>query len=568
MSGKDRELGRERSAPTGGTRRRAWPLLATLAFGALAVASASASAGSPATIYVANLGSSSITPVDLSTGRAAPSISMRGLLPVAVAVTPNGAKAYVVGVGSDMDGSPGSVIAIDTATGTLANPIKVGTSPQSIVILPDGKTAYVLDDIDAATTPPSTPATVTPIDLATGIAKPPIKVGTLPTQSVLSPNGKLLYVLDTSPSGDGKAVAITPVETATDTAGRPLKVAASKLAFAPNGKTAYALNPLLGVVPIETATGKPGKPIALLPALPTDLAVTPNGKTIEVLGTPDPSLERGSPTGANWTLTPIATATGKAGKPIELGANLGSSGGMVAIAPNGKTAYVLTSGSSTKSGLLIPVNLSSGLAGKPIAVGRNPVQLAISPSGAVVYVLDGGVYGGAGSQKNTAGAVVAVAAATGTVGKPISVGFAPAAFAFGSASFHSATAATAASAAKNLVATEAVRSGLVAAFAAAHHLTLAEVGGTAPGSVFYAYDSTTHSYWAAAFFFPPTRDSATMKISFQDAGGDGVFSRTATGAWRFLGDGAPLSCAEDHDLPNAVLKLWGIPARAPGCPPA
>jgi hypothetical protein len=477
-------------------------------------------------------------------------------------------RAYVVGVGSDVDGSPGSVIAIDTATGTLANPIKVGASPQAIVILPNGKTAYVLGGIDAASTPPSTPATVTPIDTATEIAKRPIKVGTLPSLFVLSPNGKLLYILDTSPSGDGKAIGITPVDTATDTAGRPIHVAAEKVAFAPNGKIAYAINALLGVVPIDTATGRPGKAIGILPAVASDVAVTPDGKTVVVLGTPDPGLERGSLAGDNWTLTPITAASGKAGKEIELGANAGSSGGMVAIAPNSKTAYVLASGSSTKSGALIPVNLTTGLAGKPIAVGRNAIRLAISPTGATVYVLDGGIYLRAGSPKNTHGSVVTVTTATGAAGKPVSVGLAPVAFAFAPVSISSGTpsSAAAASGAKNLVVTTAVRNQLVAAFAPAHHVSVAEIGGTEPGSVFYAYDSVTHSYWATSFFFPSRNDSANVKNSFQDAGSNGVFSRSADGQWRFLGDGAPITCAEDRYVPRAVLKVWGVPSSSTSCP--
>ena len=399
-------------------------------------------------------------------------------------MTPNGARAYVVGVGSDVDGSPGSVIAIDTATGTLANPIKVGASPQAIVILPNGKTAYVLGGIDAATTPPSTPATVTPIDTATEIARRPIKVGTLPSLFVMSPNGKLLYILDTSPSGDGKAIGITPIDTVTDSAGGPIDVAAEKVVFAPNGKVAYAINALLGVIPIETATGRPGKAIGILPTVATDVAVTPDGKTVVVLGTPDPGLERGSSSGDNWTLTPITAATGNAGQAIELGANLGSSGGIVAIAPNSTTVYVLASGSSTKAGALIPVNLTTGLAGKPIAVGRNAIRLAITPDGATAYVLDAGVYHGVGSPKNTNGAVVAVTTATGTAGKPVSVGLAPVAFALAPVSVSPDTpTAAAVSGAKNLAVTNAVRSQLVAVFAPTHHVSVAEIGGTEPGSV-------------------------------------------------------------------------------------
>src|SRR5580704_752152 len=429
MTAVDRELVGEdprrfRSRASGGRSRRRrgaarWGRPALVAAMLATLGPAAAAAGKPGPIvYVANAGSSSVTPIDTSTGTAGRAVSMSGLLPVSIAVTPDGRTAFVVAVGSDEHGSPGSVIAIETATGARSSPVRVGSSPQSIIVSPNGKTAYVLGGIDAATTPPSTPVTVTPLAVATHVAGRPIKVGTLPRLMVMSPDGGLLYVLDNSPNGEQNPIGITPVDTTTDTPGAPIRVAAEEVAFSPNGKTAYAIGPLVGVVPIDTSTGKPGRSIGVLPALPIAAAVTPDGRTVEVLGMPDAGLAVGSPSGSNWTLTPIDSATHRVGKVIKLGANTGSSGGMLVIAPNGQTAYVLVAGSPTKPGLVIPVHLAAGSVGKPIPVGRNAFELAIAPDGSDLYVLDSGIDDGAGSPENTAGALVTVATATGAAGKP------------------------------------------------------------------------------------------------------------------------------------------------------
>jgi DNA-binding beta-propeller fold protein YncE len=60
------------------------------------------------------------------------------------------------------------------------------------------------------------------------------------------------------------------------------------------------------VTPISTATNKVGQPIKV-GKYPFALAVTPNGKVVEVI---DHSLN---------TVTPISTVTNKAGQPIGVG---------------------------------------------------------------------------------------------------------------------------------------------------------------------------------------------------------------------------------------------------------
>ena len=73
---------------------------------------------------------------------------------------------------------------------------------------------------------------------------------------------------------------VTPITTATNTAGKPIKVGGTGrspegIAITPDGKTAYILAMFAGTVtPIATATGTPGTPINA-GRVPRAMAITP-----------------------------------------------------------------------------------------------------------------------------------------------------------------------------------------------------------------------------------------------------------------------------------------------------
>ena len=373
--------------------------------GGAALASAAGTSGSWSTMFVANLGSHSLTPIDLATGTAAPSISL-GELPDALAVAPGAKTVYVVEVGSDGDGSPGRVVPLATNNYTLGKAIAVGTDPQAIAIAPDGRMAYVLNGYDAATTPATLPVTITPIDLVTRTALRPVPVGTLPLSMTMSPNGKLIYVVDSSVSHQGEPSGITPFNTSTGKAGPEIRLPqaayppfpVSGLVFAPDSATAYAITPS-GVVPVNTATGRPGKLIGLRTSMPVALAVSPDGSTLAEVGTPVTALEQGSPYANNVTLALLSTATGGVRKVATLGDEPGAVSWQVAMAPDGSTAYVLTIAQSpslsslvSSQSTLVPVDVATGKAGKALDVGQSAQALAIGPGGTTVYVLAIGAY--------------------------------------------------------------------------------------------------------------------------------------------------------------------------------
>jgi YVTN family beta-propeller protein len=115
-----------------------------------------------------------------------------------------------------------------------------------------------------------TSGTVTPIATATNTAGAPITVGRGPIGIAITPNGKTAYVTNYI------ADTVTPIATATNTAGAPITVGRGPIGIAitPNGKTAYVTSFEPGVVtPIATATNTAGAPITV--ADPEAIAITP-----------------------------------------------------------------------------------------------------------------------------------------------------------------------------------------------------------------------------------------------------------------------------------------------------
>ena len=107
----------------------------------------------------------------------------------------------------------GNIWFIRIATNTAERAIKVGTAPfpisYAIAITPDGKTAYVAN---------TSSGSVTPIDIATNAAGPPIPVGSSPDLIAITPDGKTAYVVNLGSS------TVTPIDIATNTAGAPIPV--------------------------------------------------------------------------------------------------------------------------------------------------------------------------------------------------------------------------------------------------------------------------------------------------------------------------------------------------------
>jgi hypothetical protein len=170
-----------------------------------------------------------------------------------------------------------------------------------------------------------TTGAVIPVDLATGVAQPPI---TFPAQggaqaATIAPSGKAIYVAT-------YRGYLIPVSTVTGRAGRPIRIGGhtTQIVVSPDGSTAYLLEPSRGVAVVNLATTR-----ASFIKMPSawSVAVTPDGKTLYALNT--------VPCCTGSTVTPIETATLKLLPPVHTPADLATS--YIAVAPDGRTAYAI-----------------------------------------------------------------------------------------------------------------------------------------------------------------------------------------------------------------------------------
>lgn len=164
------------------------------------------------------------------------------------------------------------------------------------------------------------------------------------------------------------------------------------------------------VTPIRAAGNTAGRPIRVGPA-PALIAISPDGQTAYVVGAGSLLPDAAAPV----TLTPIRTATNRPGRVITVCAP-GNPGGVIApdaiaITPDSRTVYV------SCPGLVVPVRAGADTASKPIRVS-SAGALAMAADGRTVYV--------ANPDRDT---ITPVSTATEEPGQPIVVGPSPEAMA-------------------------------------------------------------------------------------------------------------------------------------------
>jgi DNA-binding beta-propeller fold protein YncE len=204
-----------------------------------------------------------------------------------IIITPDGRTLYVF----DFDGV---MTPVSTATNTPGKPVPVVAYPNTLAMSPDAKTFYVAAG--------NFGQDLVPISTATNTPGKPINV---PDASAIAvtPDGKTAYV-----SSQPQPVKCAPATVAGFAPG------ASRIPRPQVGRTRppqvghlTCTGPPGEVTPISTATNTPGRPVkvGLGPGL---FAITPDGKTIYVI----------SENGVDGMVTPITTATDTAGKPVKV----------------------------------------------------------------------------------------------------------------------------------------------------------------------------------------------------------------------------------------------------------
>ena len=194
--------------------------------------------------YVADSATNSVTPLNVTSNRAGKAIGVGGD-PDALVSTASGKTVYVA------DFSTNAVTPIDVATNRAGPAIHAGRGPDALAITPNGRTLLVVDakfqhrdargagDATSRSRHPGgqrsdrdrgharradrllldwASGEVTPVDLVTLRAEPPIAVGSYPNTMALSPNGKKLYVANFGSD------SVTPIRTNVNRAGVAIRV--------------------------------------------------------------------------------------------------------------------------------------------------------------------------------------------------------------------------------------------------------------------------------------------------------------------------------------------------------
>jgi len=120
---------------------------------------------------------------------------------------------------------------------------------------------------------------------------------------------------------------------------------------------------------------------------------------------------------------------------------------------------------------------------------------------------------------------------------------------------------------QNLLVSSTTLSELAAAYATTYAADLkvpvSDLGAPAAlaGSVYYAYDPATDTYWALGVFEPTA--PASNPAWYQDGTNRGMFKKVGSAPWQVYITLNPLLCGELRFFPQTVLLTWAMPTAPP-----
>jgi YVTN family beta-propeller protein len=303
---------------------------------------------------------------------------------------------------------------------------KVGVSGNGVAA--DGRgVAYVVNQGEG---------TVSVVDLQLGKEVQVITVGRAPVDGVLSPDGQRFYVVNSADNN------VSVIDTATQrVVGQPLAVGLQPVAatFAPDGKRLYVVNRAEQGVAIIDATkdevNAPNYPV--LPAVPTEVVVSPDGGKLYVLGTNDNQIDVID----TETLVPTHVEVGSA----PLGIAFAADGREAYVADERSTLVTVLDATKTPPNPVRTLAVGAGqrsiavsLAGKVYVAGTASETITILPEGKKVSVGSGYEVSGleltddgqrllvvAKRRQGGPGQVTVLRVSDDSVGVPIPVGIEP-----------------------------------------------------------------------------------------------------------------------------------------------
>src|ERR1022692_828168 len=153
---------------------------------------------------VVNFGSATVTPIDLATGAAGAAVRV-GRHPDAIVATHDGRTVYVANGGS------GTVTPISVAAGPG---IRVARNPVALAMALDGRTVYVACETRGR-------GTVVPISTSTNRAGRLVRVGWDPVAIAVTPDGRTVLVAD---AGNPAPNLLTPISARTGVEGKAIRL--------------------------------------------------------------------------------------------------------------------------------------------------------------------------------------------------------------------------------------------------------------------------------------------------------------------------------------------------------
>ncbi|WP_445183436.1 Hsp70 family protein [Pseudonocardia sp. Cha107L01] len=303
--------------------------------------------------------------------RSTPGVISVGQGPSAVAISPDGRRAYVPNAGSGaMAGNTVSVI--DTATNTVIATVPVGVGPSGVAITPGGGYVYVANG-DANS--------VSVIDTVNDTVTATVPVGREPSGVAITADGRDVYVPNAG-SGSIAGTTVSVIDTTTNTLTATILVGfgPSGVALTPDGRRGYVtLGAANSVSVINPLTNKTTRTISVGPN-PLSVAITPDGHHAYV-------TNHGNDTIASSTVSVIDTTTNRVTATIPVGFGPSS----VVITPDGHYGYVTNQGTDSAPGTTVSViDTTTNRVTATIPVGFGPSSVVITPDGHHGYVTNQG----------------------------------------------------------------------------------------------------------------------------------------------------------------------------------
>jgi len=190
-------------------------------------------------VYVACYSTNNIFVIDTATNTVTATVNAPNIYnPTSIAITPDGTKIYV-----GNNNGPQIVSVIDTTTYTVITTVGVGANPHYIAITPNGAYAYVTSWLYN---------NVYVINTTTNAVIATIPVGTHAQGAAVSPDGAKVYVTN---SGD-KTISIIDAATNIVTATIPVGNSPNGVEVSPDGSKVYVANTDDGTVSVIDTTTK------------------------------------------------------------------------------------------------------------------------------------------------------------------------------------------------------------------------------------------------------------------------------------------------------------------------